>query len=49
MQKDSKTIQLYLLYILNLPKLSGTTKQKSPNMGIKLAKSHQYGGRGGSF
>ena len=24
-----------LLYILNLPKLSGTTKQKSPNMGRK--------------
>ena len=31
----------YLLYILNLLTLSGTTTQKTPNMGKKQAKSDQ--------
>ena len=34
--------QIYLLYVLNLLTLSGTTKQKSPNMGKKQAKSDQF-------
>ena len=34
-EKSSESRKTNLLYILNLPKLSGTTKQKSPNMGKK--------------
>ena len=30
----------YLLYVLNLMKLKGTTKQKIPNMGKIQTKSH---------
>ena len=36
------TIHGYLLYVLKLLTLSGTTKQKTPNMGKKQAKSDQF-------
>ena len=36
------SVIINLLYVLNLLTLSGTTKQKSPNMGKKQAKSDQF-------
>ena len=38
---SEKYCDIYLLYVLKLLTLPGTTKQKTPHMGRKYAKSHQ--------
>ena len=41
-EKASVSMTLYLLYVLKLLTLSGTTKQKTPNMGKIHAKCVQF-------